>query len=171
MKVHLTSSGRDDVVTYTATTDAEGKFTLADIKPGAYQLSVDHLGFFFVDQKRRVIRGQGLTLRGGDEQKDITLRMQPAGVITGKVLDGDGDPMPAVSVTVTPAGAGRSAVRGVNHTNDQGEYRIANLRPGRYLISALSSRDDSDETAEAECRSISIWGSALRSAWAVRSGI
>jgi protocatechuate 3,4-dioxygenase beta subunit len=161
IKVQLTSSpldpardsGQDEDITYVANTDAEGKFTFSDIKPGPYRLSAEHIGFFLVDEKDRSIRSQALTLQSG-EAKDLVLRMQPAGVITGKVLDRDGDPMPSVTVTATryPAGSGRSNPHGSGHTNDQGEYRMANLRPGRYLISALSSRDDSDETVEPDPR-------------------
>jgi|HubBroStandDraft_3_1064219.scaffolds.fasta_scaffold08454_3 protocatechuate 3,4-dioxygenase beta subunit len=157
IKVELTSSaldlardsGQDEEITYVATTDAEGKFTFSDIKPGPYRLYAEHTGFFLVDEKNRSIRSQRLTLQSG-EAKDLVLRMQPAGVITGKVLDRDGDPMPAVTVTATryPAGSDPGNPRGFGSTNDQGEYRMASLRPGRYLISALSSRDDSDETVE-----------------------
>jgi hypothetical protein len=158
IKVQLTSSApdaaqssaQDGDTTYTATTNPEGKFIISDIKPGPYRLSAEHMGFFLVDQKRRVIRSQALTLQSGDEVKDLVLRMQPAAVITGKVLDRDGDPMPLVTVTATryPASSGRGNPHSLGHTNDQGEYRMANLQPGQYLISALSTRDDSDETAE-----------------------
>ncbi|HSY93615.1 MAG TPA: carboxypeptidase-like regulatory domain-containing protein [Candidatus Binatus sp.] len=150
VKVQLTSEAQDENVAYSVTTDAEGKFNISDIKPGPYRLSAEHSGFFLVDQKLRTIRSETLTLRSGDALSDFILRMQPAGVITGKVLDRDGDPMPSVTVTATrcPAGSGQSHPHGFGHTNDQGEYRMANLQPGRYCIAALSTRDDSDETAE-----------------------
>lgn len=152
VKVQLISSAQDEPVTYSATTDPEGKFTISDIKAGQYRLSAEHTGFFLVDQKNRVIRSQTLTLQTGSELKDLILRMQPAGVITGKVLDGDGDPMSEVEVTATRYAAGsiESRPHGFGRTNDQGEYRMANLQPGRYLIAALSARDDSDETVEPE---------------------
>jgi hypothetical protein len=91
-------------------------------------------------------------LQSGDEVKDLVLRVQPAGVIIGKALDRDGDPIPWVIVTATPYPA-RFAQS--NHprfasANDQGEYRIAPLPSGRYLISALSTRDNSDETDRPE---------------------
>lgn len=152
VRVELSSSAQEEDVTYSATTDPEGKFTIFDVKPGPYRLSAEHTGFLLVDEKHRTIRSQTLTLPSGAELKDVVLRVQPAGVITGKALDHDGDPMAWVTVTATatryPAGSGRRNSPSFGRTNDQGEYRITSLQPGRYLISALSTRDDSDETVE-----------------------
>jgi protocatechuate 3,4-dioxygenase beta subunit len=153
VKVQLTPSAQEEeYVTYGATTDPEGKFTISDIKPGPYRLSAEHAGFFLVDEKHRVIRTQTLSLKSGDELKDLVLRMQPAGIITGKVLDRDGDPMPFVTVTATRYAVGPSQLQRpiLGRTNDQGEYRITSLLPARYLISALSTRNDSDESQAPE---------------------
>jgi hypothetical protein len=70
--------------------------------------------------------------------------MQAAGVILGKIVDLDGDPMPGVSVNATMPGiqalaAGRN-LAGAGVTNDRGEYRIADLRPGKYFILAQPSQ-------------------------------
>jgi protocatechuate 3,4-dioxygenase beta subunit len=152
VKVKLSSLTQSEGATYNATTDSEGKFVISNVKPGSYRLYAEHPGFFFTDVKHRVIRGEILTLSGVADLKDLVLTMQRAGVITGKVLDRDGDPMPWVSVTAThyPSSAGRGQPRGLGRTNDQGEYRMANLQPGRYLISALSTRDDTDESESPE---------------------
>jgi hypothetical protein len=63
--------------------------------------------------------------------------MVPAAVITGKITDDDGDPVPNVMVQLTayPPGARlRSAGRSL--TNDLGEFRVAGVLPGRYLLAA-----------------------------------
>jgi hypothetical protein len=69
--------------------------------------------------------------------------MQAAGVISGKIVDADGDPMAGVSVSATMEGIqpplARQFPSGAGATNDLGEYRIADLRPGKYVISAQPS--------------------------------
>lgn len=148
--VRLLSSAQDDDVTYTSTTDTEGKFTISEIKAGTYRLSAEHVGFLFVDSRQRVVRTQKLFLQPGDELNNFVLRMLPSGVIAGKIVDREGDPMPSVTVTATRLypGLARTSDPNFARTNDLGEYRIPNLRPGQYLISALSKRDDSDETVK-----------------------
>lgn len=152
VKVQLSSFAESEGAVYNTTSDSEGKFVISNVKPGSYRLFAEHPGFFLTDVKHRVIRSQTVTLSGVADLKDVILRMQRAGVITGKVLDRDGDPMPWVSMTAThyPSSAGRGYPRGLGRTNDQGEYRMANLQPGRYLISALSTRDDTEESEPPE---------------------
>jgi hypothetical protein len=66
--------------------------------------------------------------------------MQVAGVITGKIVDSDGDPLQSVSVVAT-ASTGNATRGNAGHlgnaaTNDLGEYRIADLPPGKYIVQA-----------------------------------
>src|SRR6266849_4801388 len=67
--------------------------------------------------------------------------MQPAAIITGKIVDLDGDPISNVSVTAIrdgSVGAGRNSHNyGNGGTNDLGEFRISDLRAGRYKITAF----------------------------------
>jgi hypothetical protein len=79
--------------------------------------------------------------------------MATAGLIAGKVVDADGDPMSGLTVLAMPKGQGQSGVGGAlttflsiagaagmlpgtATTNDLGEYRIAGLRAGQYLVIA-----------------------------------
>jgi hypothetical protein len=75
----------------------------------------------------------------------------PQGVITGKLLDEEGEPVREASINVfRQVRAGSSArlagVRGES-TNDVGEYRVAELAPGRYVVQAAVEQDFSDEDA------------------------
>ena len=76
--------------------------------------------------------------------------MQPAAVITGKILDNDGDPLPGVSVAILKYGASspQRAVVGGGYTDDLGEFRAGNLRSGRYLIEAIFTSDHSEPEAK-----------------------
>jgi len=70
--------------------------------------------------------------------------MQPAALITGKIVDFDGDPMPGVGrfgeQTGSVAARRNSHNSGSGSTNDLGEFRISDLRAGRYKITAFPSQ-------------------------------
>ena len=133
--LELTRNDREDGTSYTAVTDAEGHFKIDNIEPGRYSLSVQHSGFSGLRKHRR---GRFLTLDPGQELNDLVLRLQPTAVITGKILDNDGDPVPGAYVFVANEQGSdrRRGFRGAERTNDLGEYRISNLEPGRYLLTA-----------------------------------
>jgi hypothetical protein len=76
----------------------------------------------------------------GSDKSDLILRMQPAAIIAGKIVDLDGDPMRDVSVMATRAGSIAGARNSHNFgyatTNDLGEFRVSDLRAGRYKVTA-----------------------------------
>src|SRR6267143_1973399 len=76
----------------------------------------------------------------GSGRNDLILHMQPAAIITGKIVDLDGDAMRGVGVIVTRVGAsaGGRTVHSFGNaaTDDLGEFRISELRAGRYKVMA-----------------------------------
>jgi protocatechuate 3,4-dioxygenase beta subunit len=138
--VRFTSRNDQKNEQYTASTDAEGKFQIEDLKPGRYSISLEHPGFVQLDVRGSF--GAKVTLQSAEDAKNLVLRMQAAAVIAGKVVDDDGDPIPNVSVQASAAGLyrpGLSGTQGFSNTNDLGEFRIAGLRPGKYLLLATAS--------------------------------
>jgi hypothetical protein len=83
--------------------------------------------------------GAVLTLRARQELK-LEFRLIPAGVISGKILDGDGEALPNVWVQALrqeyKEGKRSLASAARAETNDLGEYRLFGLVPGRYFLSA-----------------------------------
>jgi len=125
---------------YSATTDAEGKFQIENVLPGRYGVTLDRLGFVQPGHHSRL--GSPLELKSKDDANDIVLHMQAAAVITGKIVDSDGDPIRGVSVQATRAGSRNprdAHDTAYDNTNDLGEYRLAGLRPGPYLITATAT--------------------------------
>jgi protocatechuate 3,4-dioxygenase beta subunit len=122
---------------YSAVTDAEGRFTIADVQAGTYVVVVEHPGFVQINIGNR---RTSITVQPGSDKSDLILRMQPAAIITGKIVDLDGDPMRDVSVMATRAGSIAGARNAHNFgyagTNDLGEFRISELRAGRYKVTA-----------------------------------
>jgi hypothetical protein len=123
---------------YSAISDAEGRFTIAEIEPGHYFVTVEHPGFV---QSAGGNHRSSIAVQVGSGKNELILRMQPAAIITGKIVDLDGDAMGGVSVTATRVGssaAGRTVHSfGNAGTNDLGEFRISELRAGRYKITAI----------------------------------
>ena len=122
---------------YFDTTDADGRFEFDDVKPGRYLATVEHPGFV---QAASGKQRSTILVQPGLDITDLVFYMQPAAVITGKILDLDGDPMSNVGVSALRVG---SAQRGMHFhdsgnavTNDLGEFRIPDLRPGRYRLTA-----------------------------------
>lgn len=138
--VELIGENQEEGGNHTATSDQEGHFKITGVEAGRYRLFVERPGFLQVDKKRRRSEGMLLSFDSGQEVKEQILRMLPAAVITGRVVDEDGDPMPNVEVTVLrrKASPGRPKFdpSGSAQTNDLGEYRIGGLLAGKYFVSA-----------------------------------
>jgi hypothetical protein len=119
---------------YSATTDMEGRFRIDNVKPERYAVTIDHPGF--VQTARG--RSTSILLFPGGDKTDLVFHMQPAAVITGKIVDLDGDPMRDVNVSAVRVASSSRQVRfHDSNTNDLGEFRISDLQAGRYTITAL----------------------------------
>jgi protocatechuate 3,4-dioxygenase beta subunit len=146
--VMLRSSDGRRSSTYGGTTDAGGNFTLKDLEKGSYRLSVERTGFVRSEYGGRGSSGAGrgpgggaaITLDAGQKITGLVMKMSPQAVITGRVLDVDGDPVIHASVNVLrysyQRGKRQLVPSGGASTDDQGEYRIHSLQPGKYYVSA-----------------------------------
>ncbi len=123
-------------------TDGEGRFAFPNLEAGAYRLSGERPGFQKQVYGARLNPNTGslLVVAAGQALRDITFKLAPDAVIAGRVLDQDGEPMPNLLVTVrrsSYSGSKRQWTQGgAMQTNDRGEFRIAGLRPGRYVVLA-----------------------------------
>ena len=131
---------------YAATSDADGSFRFESIEPGDYSLSGHRSGFLrsSYGAKGPMQEGARLTLSPGQQLTNIDLALTPQGVITGRVVDDDGDPVDEATIQALvrrwTRGKTRYLPHGFSRTNDLGEFRIANLQPGRYFLVAQKNR-------------------------------
>ncbi len=140
---------------YAATTDNEGRFEIKQIMAGRYEFVASHTGYLEQQYKSKGIQdeeGAMLSLISGQTVNDVMFRLVRAGVITGKVVDDAGEPLMGVNVSVLhkpseeehenegPRGK-KLALTMVSggQTDDRGEYRIFNLRPGEYYLKAADT--------------------------------
>jgi hypothetical protein len=128
-------NGFDDGTSYHCDeTDTRGQFNVADLPPGRFTYRADRAGFFMSAPLADGLSGM-LGLAAGDEIHDVKLRMQPAGVIAGRVLYQDGEPYVGATLSLS----GRHASGLTTATNDLGEYRFANLFPDDYSVQVVST--------------------------------
>lgn len=123
---------------YRTATDGAGLFRIEGVEPGKYTVEIARPGYFAA---KKTGQEWTVTVEAGREVTEIVYKMQTAGLISGKIVDAEGDPVANVVV-----GAIRQSKAGVTGatmsemdggravTNDLGEYRIANLRPGQYEV-------------------------------------
>jgi hypothetical protein len=128
--------------------DANGRFTFTDVPPGTYRVHATHDGYLQAEFGRRPAGTSGvpIALAEGQRSPDLELVMTPAGVITGHVLRG-AEPLRHAIVRAmkigyidgerTWAASDSSTAIQWTLTDDRGEYRMFDLAPGSYLVSAV----------------------------------
>jgi hypothetical protein len=143
----LRSNNPSQAVKYTTTSDTNGGFLFDRVAPGRYTLSAEKPGFLRQYYGARSITsiGTALTLTEGQLLKDLVFNLIPQGVISGRVTDEAGEPLSHVSVVAMQWGysQGKRLLQPVaaTLTNDLGEYRVANLRPGNYYLAGRRADD------------------------------
>src|SRR3982750_2404510 len=135
-------NGATSVALPAATTDADGRFTLDGIDPGAYFLLARRNGYLdqgFGAAAPQVV-GPPLDLTAGQTLTDVAIKLTPQSLLYGKVVDEDGDPIPNVLVEAlraSYAGGRRHLVEaGTVESQDDGSFIIGSLTPGRYYVRA-----------------------------------
>ena len=125
-------------------TDEQGRYKFTGLDAGRYMLSVTRTGFLMQSygSRRPGYGGTPILLGENQQATAIDLRLTPQAVITGHVVDEDGDPMPNIPIKlmrlVYVSGTRQWQQRGGTATSDIGEYRLAELEPGRYLVGTQS---------------------------------
>jgi protocatechuate 3,4-dioxygenase beta subunit len=138
-----TGTARDQ--RYVTTTTAAGRFAVPDMEPGKYRMSASKRGYSVTAYGARAGGSSGTTLSldPGQHLSDVVWRIAPQAVITGRVLDVDGEPSPNIQVSLLQyrfvRGKRQLAFSDRAATNDLGEYRLFELSPGRYYLSAMAN--------------------------------
>lgn len=118
----------------------DGSFVLSDLQAGAYILEVSHTGYSTFSCGTDPNCRQ-LSLKPGQKLDDLVVRMDPAGVISGRVFDEDQDPVEGLQVYGLRVNFLRGGGRQISATSsavtdDQGSFRMANVSPGFYYVRA-----------------------------------
>jgi len=131
-KAHVTlrRSTNAGLMKYGAISDAAGKFSVKPIAPGTYELSAALAGFLMPPGRP----GETTKVEVGRDAVvgDLRVKLVPHGILTGRVIDANGDPMERINVQALHG----SRVQSEHVTDANGEFRIAGLPAGRYLVRA-----------------------------------
>ena len=113
-------------------TNEEGLFRFTNISPGSWELSAEKRGFSagYYGNRKYDRRGR-LEVTADGAPKDIVVKLVAQALIAGRVLDADGEPVEGVKVAVLKHGSVEVASA---TTLDNGEYRIARLTAGQYVV-------------------------------------
>lgn len=130
------------VAPYAASTDAEGKFRIDKVESGDYRMMAERQGFVRQEYGSRQNSMMGTTIKVGQGQdlRELNFKLLPQAVITGRVLDEEGEPLARVQIQVLRRryfrGKQQPMPMGGGMTLDTGEFRVSDLAPGKYWISA-----------------------------------
>lgn len=114
---------------------SDGGFKFADVPRGQYTISARKPGFFSAQELNSFNAMQDLTTVPGE---DTVVKLYPEGIIYGQVKGENDEPLEGISVKAErwriEGGSKRLEAEGQGVTDDEGNYRIAELRPGSYLL-------------------------------------
>lgn len=120
--------------------DEEGRFAFKGLDAGKYTIMVQHPKYArqLYGSSSGMFGGITLTLSAGQAMRELTFRLQPNAVASGRVLDNDGEPVPNLLVLALQSlymrGKRQMMFVSSASTNDLGEFRILNLAAGRYFL-------------------------------------
>ena len=125
-------------------TGPDGKFQFAGLPPGQSTIMVRKPGFFSEEDFEPNARGQHLAATGPNSSP-VVLKLVPEGVIYGHISEEDGEPIEGLPVELLAQHLqnGRKVWdrRPQAVTDEDGNFRIAELQPGDYFLSAGPSRN------------------------------
>lgn len=140
----MVSALRNGAVPRRAETDARGLYVIDRLTPGEYTVEARKQGFLDrqYGQDRTSTLGRRVSLQKDQTAGSIDVTLARGGAIAGTIVDEFGEPVQGVSVTALQLVSllGRTRALRVpgsgGRTDDRGQYRLFNLQPGAYVVSA-----------------------------------
>ena len=119
-------------------TDDGGAFVFSGLPAGAYSFVIERNGYrstSWPDASRWIRRRDTrIEIAAADHVEGVTLAIERGGVVAGRVTTAKGEPIRGAQVSV--AGPAPHTFLRDGTTNDLGDYRLADLPPGRYVLRA-----------------------------------
>lgn len=139
-----------------AMTGPDGRFEIKNVEAARYYLFASKAGYVSMEygQKGPDDPLRLLALAPGQTVRDISFQLIRGAVITGYVYNEDGEPIENMQIHAERyqyyKGKRRLMPLGYAQTDDRGKYRIYDLPPGKYYISASAEPMSYGESASYE---------------------
>jgi protocatechuate 3,4-dioxygenase beta subunit len=138
------NSGVEQPPAPSGVTDAEGRYRLTNVAPGAYRVSVFAPAHAVEGERDSLTPGKLVNVAEGDNVEGVDFSLTRGAVITGRVIDEKDRPVIAAPVNAykLDADGSQQSAGPFNYmfvrweTDDRGIYRIFGLEAGRYLVVA-----------------------------------
>jgi hypothetical protein len=121
-------------------TAEKGNFEFSGVPAGKYDLYGAKRGYISASYDQHEQFSTAIVTGAGLETEALVLRLAPAAIISGKILDEGGEPVRHATVTLFyddhSNGVDQIQQAGGTQTDDQGAYEIPRLMPGTYFLSA-----------------------------------
>jgi hypothetical protein len=137
--------GKEDAPPIRVLSGKEGEFRVQDLTPGAYMVAVVAVGYLpkALGSPIPQVQGRPLLLDETTVQNAMTIRLIPASSISGRVIDQDGDSLDRATLVllreVNRSGRKEFLQEAAAAADSEGNFRLANLSPGRYRLLANSN--------------------------------
>jgi len=119
-------------------TSADGKFTFENVGAGKYALEGLKRGFVTAAYDQHDQFSTAIVTGAGIDTENLILRLSPAAVVSGRVLDEAGEPVRQAQVTLYRnnhfQGVDQIVRFGNAPTDDLGAYEFTSLNPGIYFL-------------------------------------
>jgi hypothetical protein len=125
------------------TTTDQGRFTFPALPAGRYNVNVSKPGYVSIafGAKKPGHQGTPIQLADGQTVDNANIALPRGSVLTGVVVDENGEASPNTTVRayryVLRNGEKTLQQAGTDQTDDRGIYRIFQLQPGDYMLSAV----------------------------------
>jgi protocatechuate 3,4-dioxygenase beta subunit len=145
----MISIGSEQQPPITGVTDADGRYKLTGLAAGAYRIAAYAPAYVVAGEARSPFEsGKAINVAEGEAVENVDFSLTRGAVVTGKVTNPDGRPVMGERVTAYKLDANGKRQRQVMpglagwETDDRGIYRIFGLEPGRYVVGAGASSDE-----------------------------
>jgi len=154
--VRVTLNGAELRGSRSALTNDDGQFVFSSLPAGTFTVRATLTGHISgtYGQKQPGKPGTSIALADGQQLKNASFEIAKGGVISGSVFDEKNRPSIGTPVRVMrwmiQSGERILTTAGNGTTDDRGVYRIYNLTPGDYLVSAVPRNTASEIVTTAD---------------------
>jgi 5-hydroxyisourate hydrolase-like protein (transthyretin family) len=120
-----------------------GRFAFGQLEAGKYSLRGSRRGYLASGYQQHEQFWSAIVTGEAFETQNLVLRLMPAGVISGKVLDEMGEPVRNAQAKLYmeghSSGMTRVTLMGNTQTNDLGVFEFFSLSPGKYFAAVSAT--------------------------------